>query len=125
MENLYRIACNEQMKERMKAVTISETDYKELFPKLSAKKLTFMFLNGYVLLLSATISEFLLERYPELAAYDDEGNIISQKDDLEGLDFTQLILEAYRYKINTRNKNEFELRISIRQARMEHNRKSA
>ena len=120
MEKFYRVSFDADSAEKYKIFTISKSDNQ----KTICKKISYLFLRGYVLLLKANVAELLISKYNELVIFDSYGNIISNSDDLDSLNLSELIFEAQKYRINYHNKSSFELKMAIREKR-EKNRKSA
>ena len=125
MENLYRVAFENHSSNNQRYITILKEDYHKIYPKTVARKISYLFLDGYVLLFKVKVAEFLIEKFRDLVVYDKVGNNISRKDDLDLLNKNELIFEAQKLLIDFTNKNEFELKLNIRELRKEKKRKTA
>ncbi|PID29825.1 MAG: hypothetical protein CSB55_01175 [Candidatus Cloacimonadota bacterium] len=127
MENLYRIGINSQ-NYKQKLISISEEQYREIYPDELPKKKSFLFLKDYVLLVDFKIAEFLTGMYPEIMLFDEFGQSLSVKDDLDLISgnkterLAKLFTLACEYHLDVAGLSESEIKIRIRMARNESER---
>jgi hypothetical protein len=103
-------------------LTLTPTEYHEIWPDATPRFVTILFLRGYVQLLPLAVIETLRAKCPVLHVVDAVGRVIDRADDLEELDGDSLAGMAEAYGIDYDNMTPPELRLMIRNQRNESER---
>lgn len=115
----YRVAVSVPPGMNHLPLSLTPTEMRKLRPAETPRRMTVLFLRGYVQILPLDIALALREQYPALHVVDAAGRTLDRPDDLDGLSWSELTGLAGEYGIDTAGMSPLELRFQIRDHRNE------